>query len=113
MRRNKTVLVSVNVLIEVPEDVINDSEFNEFDKLENAMSEAMEAINTSYQLSWDSTQSLVLDTTKMNCGKCESCGCWVSDRELADPITQLNIAATFNGKLLCDECLPYDHKLAF
>jgi len=113
MSKNKTVLISVNVLVEVPEDVINDGEFNDFDKLENALSEAVEAVETPFQLSWESTKSLVLDTSTMNCGKCESCGSWVSDRETADPIQQLNIAATFNGKLLCDECLPHDHKLAF
>ncbi len=113
MSKNKTVLISVNVLAEVPVEVISNGDFNDFDNLEKALSEAIESVEAPFELSWESTHSMVLDTSSMNCGRCESCGCWVSDRETDDPISQLNIAATFNGKLLCDECLPHDHRLAF
>jgi len=113
MIERKTVLLSVNILVEMPEDVIGDDGFNDLGELESTLSDVLDAVETPFQLSWESTQSLALDVSTMNCGKCESCGSWVSDREKADAIQQLNIAATFNGRLLCDECLPPDHKLAF
>jgi hypothetical protein len=49
----------------------------------------------------------------MNCVKCSSCGAWTTDREKDEPIEGLTNGATVDGKLLCDECLPEDHKWAF
>jgi hypothetical protein len=54
-----------------------------------------------------------LDKEKMNCGNCEKCGCWVTDLDKEGAISELNRGAVYDGKLLCDECLPPDHKYAF
>ncbi|MCA9976384.1 MAG: hypothetical protein KC413_11560 [Anaerolineales bacterium] len=110
---NKTVLISVNFLAEIPDDVVDDPEFNELNKLENELADLAEKINSEIKLEWESIQTIVLNPNTMNCGKCESCGRWVSNREANDSIPQLNIAGMHEGKLLCDECLPKNHKLAF
>jgi len=109
----KTVLISISVLAEVPSDIVDDTEFNELDKLENRFEEALDKVESDFKVRWESTQTLVLDPSTMNCGKCESCGGWVSDREKDGVISQLNIGACVDGRLLCDECLPKDHHLAF
>ena len=113
MSKNKTVLISVNLLAEVPAEVVDDPDFNDLDKLENKLTELAEKIDTQFKIEWESTQTLVLDPTTVNCGKCESCGCWVSNREIEEPISQLNIAGKHNAQLLCDECLPKNQNLAF
>lgn len=113
MKKYKTVLINLSVLVEVPEKILEQDEFNELDKLENTLSDSIESIKTPYKLSWESTRSLVLDPKNMNCGRCESCDCWVSDREAPEFVPNLNIGTKYNGKLLCDECLPKDHKWAF
>jgi hypothetical protein len=109
----KTALISISVLVEVPSDVADDPDFNDLNKLENSLEKAVEDIESSFKVSWNSTETLILDPNTMNCGKCESCGCWVSDREKDGIIRQLVVGARVNGKLLCDECLPKDHHLAF
>lgn len=109
----KTILISVSVLTEVPSEVADDPQFNDLNRLENNLQEAVEDVKSSFKVSWKSTETLILDPNTMNCGKCESCGCWVSDREKDGVVRQLDVAARFNGRLLCDECLPKDHHLAF
>lgn len=113
MKKYKTVLVNLSIHVEVPENNLEAEEFNEFDKFENSLSDSIESIDSPYKISWESSRSLVLEPEFMNCGKCEECGCWVSDVESPKSISGLNIGAIHNGKLLCDECLPKDHKLAF
>ncbi len=111
--KTKTILISINVLTEVPSDVVDDPNCNDLDKLESCLTEAVENVETTFKVSWTSTQRLVLNPETMNCGKCDSCGCWVSDREKDVVIRQLDVAARVDGKLLCDECLPKSHHLAF
>ncbi len=113
MKKHKTVLINLSVLAEVPEEILEQTEFNEFDKLENTLSDSISDLKSPFKLSWESTQSFVLDPHDMNCGKCEKCHCWVSDKERPNVISGLNIGAKHKGKLLCDECLPKDHKWAF
>ncbi|THF71341.1 hypothetical protein E7T06_03090 [Deinococcus sp. Arct2-2] len=47
--------------------------------------------------------------------RCAKCGVWTSDRneKLYPEYTLLNVGTTYNGKLLCDLCLPEDHLLHF
>ncbi|MMZ69382.1 hypothetical protein D1872_322140 [compost metagenome] len=65
------------------------------------------------KMKWESISTTVLDTTKMNCGRCNNCKSWVTNREEANPISELSNGAVVNGELLCDECLPEDHRWAF
>jgi len=113
MSDKKTILISINFLAEVPSHIANDFDFNEFDRIVNDLTDAIEAVENRFNLSWESTRTLLLNESTMNCGRCASCGRWVSDREIDNFIEQLNIAATVNGDLLCDECLPNNHRWAF
>jgi hypothetical protein len=113
LSKKKTVLICISALVEVPSEIVDDPDFNDLDRLENRLTEAVEKVDSDFKLSWESTERLVLDPITMNCGKCASCGCWASDREKDGVISQLQIAATVDGRLLCDECLPKDHRWAF
>jgi hypothetical protein len=104
----KTMLISVSYFVEI------DNEEQE-EKITNNLSnnQYIEIDNKQINLKWNQTSSRLLNPDYMNCGKCENCGCWTTDREKDDPIFGLDDGATHNGKLLCDECLPPDHRWAF
>ena len=113
MNKKNTVLVSVNYLVEVSDDVLEDHGFSELEKLENKLADLSESVETELNIEWTSTHSLVLDPAIMNCGKCVNCGCWVSDKNSSEFINELSIGTIYKGKLLCDVCLPKNHELAF
>ncbi|MEZ4660601.1 MAG: hypothetical protein R2911_23845 [Caldilineaceae bacterium] len=113
MSNTKTILISINLLAEVPAHLANDSDFNEFDRVVGEVTDAVETVESRFNLSWESTQTRTLNESTMNCGRCASCGRWVSDREKDNVIEQLNIGAVVDGNLLCDECLPRNHRWAF
>ncbi len=54
-----------------------------------------------------------LDPGSTNCGRCEECGTWVTDRDRPEPQTALTNGARVSGRLLCDEHLPPGHRWAF
>lgn len=69
--------------------------------------------NESRTLQWQYETYISLEPGQMNCGRCAKCNCWTTDSEKADPIQELGSGATVDVKLLCDECLPPDHPIAF
>ncbi len=113
MGKNKTVLMCINFLVEVPESIVDDPDSNELFNLGNQLEDIAENIDTQFKVDWESTQTFTLDPNLNNCSKCSSCGCWVTDANKPNTISQLNIGAVVDGKLLCNECLPKDHELAF
>lgn len=48
-----------------------------------------------------------------NCGKCHSCGIWVSDHEQPKCIEELSDGIFFDEKWWCDLCLPNNHPRKF
>ncbi len=112
----KTVLFNVSYLIEVEDELLNGSDeaeaFNDnvFKKLSD---NSWKKIDEKHKAIWNCSSFSVLDSTQMNCGKCSRCGTWVTDWEKQDPIAGLTNGATVNGELLCDDCLPDDHRWAF
>lgn len=114
MEKKKTVLIKVAYLVELTEEEIN-SDGNVLDRLSDLISEDKKLVINQkvIELEWNHTSALILDPNKPNCGKCSKCGQWVTDREKPDAIAELCNGATVDGKLLCDECLPYDHRWAF
>jgi hypothetical protein len=110
MKNKITKLLKVNFLYEQNEEEL-DSEIIE--KFENEIINKCEEIGAQYNLKWESSSFIVLDKETMNCGNCEKCGCWVTDLDKEGVISELNRGAVYDGKLLCDECLPPDHKYAF
>jgi hypothetical protein len=110
--KTKTVLISVNFLVELPSEVL-EQESCVLDNLELALSKVPNGLDDALQVKWESSQSFILDENSINCGKCQKCGRWVTDKDAPNPIRQLCIGALFKGELLCDECLPQDHRWAF
>ena len=107
------MLVSINFLLDVSSAGMDGSEPNKLDEFVAKLVNLAEGIESDIKLDWESTQVIDLDPNTMNCGKCENCGCWVSNREFNDFMPQLNVAAMDKGRLLCDECLPNEHRLSF
>jgi hypothetical protein len=113
MKEKKTVLIRTYHLIEVDEEELY-KEDGLLDKIEKEISKDIElSIGESVHMKWEGTSMTSLTPEIMNCGKCSCCGAWVTDREKADHIEGLCNGATVDGELLCDECLPEDHKWSF
>ena len=111
MENKKTVLLRVAYLVELKEEDINDDN-GILDKVENKISQDMviSIDNRDIELEWNSTSYFRLDSEVFNCGKCANCGQWTTDREKPDSIDGLCNGATVENKLLCDECLPHNHR---
>ncbi|UWG96255.1 hypothetical protein LPY66_15295 [Dehalobacter sp. DCM] len=107
----KTVLINASYLVEIDEAEIN-KDNGQFEQIENLISKDI-MFEDRVLVEWESTSSIVLDPSTLNCGRCSKCNRWVTDREKLDAITQLCNGATVDGQLLCDDCLPPDHKWAF
>lgn len=104
----KTYLVKVAYLIDLTED--------EYRALDHTVMHSVTdeiILNEQHRLTWESSSTIMLDPTTMNCGRCSNCNAWATDREKPNHIDELNNGATVEGQLLCDECLPEDHRWAF
>lgn len=112
----KTVLIKVAYLVELTEEEIDNDDIDSvLDKIISKISKdrTILANDKNFDLEWNSTSPIVLDSNDMNCGRCAKCGGWVTDRERDNPILELCNGATVDDKLLCDECLPSEHRWAF
>ena len=126
----KTVLVKVAYLIEVEDDLYQETitpledgsqaisyKFSEqLDQFESNVSNAIPdqlIIDPAHTAFWQSTQMETLEPQYTNCGQCFLCGAWTTDCEKVHPIEELANGATVNEKLYCDNCLPTNHPLAF
>jgi len=114
MENKKTLLIRVSFLVELPEEEIN-SDDGILDKITNEISDSKTLLieDKDISLEWNSTSSLVLDSERLNCGKCSNCGQWTTDKEKNESIEGLFNGATIDDKLFCDECLPSEHRWAF
>ena len=111
----KALMYRISYLVE-----IEDSEAGEYElrrKLSSIMWERLPkeeiALDENHAADWQSTTELLLNPLTMNCGQCARCRGWTTDREKPDPVAGLCNGATVDGELLCDECLPEDHRWAF
>lgn len=114
MENKKTVLIRVSYLVELSEAETN-SDDGLHDKIVNKLCESrkLQIEDGEAILHWNSASSLVLEPENLNCGKCSKCEQWTTDREKPDAVADICNGATVNGKLLCDECLPSDHRWVF
>jgi len=112
----ETALFTVSYLIDVEEKLLKGTvaadSFNErvFQKLSK---NRRKKIDETHSAKWEKSSFIVLNPKKMNCGKCNSCGGWTTDKEKENPVNGLSDGATVDGLLFCVQCLPKDHKLAF
>lgn len=114
MSKKETVMIKVSYLVELnEEEIVNEERI--LDKITSEIGNDKEILinGKGYELKWNSTSSFVLDSSESNCGRCANCGGWVTDREKDNAIPELCNGATVDGKLLCDECLPSNHRWAF
>jgi hypothetical protein len=112
----KIIILTNRHLIEVDESLEWGSK--EFDELELKINNAeiysdTVAIDENHKAVWEQGRIELFNPKVDNCGRCACCGAWVTDYEKPEPIAGLCIGATVDGELLCDECLPQDHPLAF
>jgi len=114
MSKKETVLIKVSYLVELTEEEMI-SEDSVLDKITSKIGEdeKLSVNEKSIELKWNSTSSFVLDESNSNCGRCVNCGGWVTDREKDNAILELCNGARVDGRLLCDECLPSEHRWAF
>ncbi len=112
-------LLRISVLVEQDRQSVSENpDYNPTDdEIETRIVDAIAAAfgtQSEMQVEWLSTSSMSLDGAP-GCGRCTSCNQWVYDVEIAseDTPTGLCRGATVNGLLLCDECLPKDHPVAF
>ncbi|TCI21187.1 hypothetical protein EVJ33_03135 [Exiguobacterium sp. SL-10] len=110
----KTVLINASFLVEVEEIEVH-KDFGMIDQVTNELcqDQTIQIGTNAVNVEWESCSTVVLDPGSMNCGLCSTCGRWTKDREKRDPLLQLCNGATFEGKLLCDDCLPEDHRWSF
>lgn len=108
----RTYLIRMGYLVELDEERGEDEEY--FDEQVFAgIGEDLISEKSGKTLEWTHSSSLLLDPSSSNCGRCENCGQWTTDRERPDSIPELCNGAAVDGKLLCDDCLPKDHRWAF
>lgn len=114
MKKKETVLIKVSYLVEFTEDELI-SEDGVLSKITSKIGKDEKILidGKEFGLTWNETSSFVLNPDNSNCGKCANCGGWVTDREKPNHIPELCNGAVVDGKLLCDECLPIDHRWAF
>lgn len=109
-KASKAILIKVSYLVNLNED-----ETDLFDNITGEISNDQKIVINSKlkNIEWVETSSLELTPNEMNCGKCSNCETWTTDREKPNPIMELCIGATVDGRLFCDECLPENHRWAF
>jgi hypothetical protein len=110
----RTVLVKSYHLVEVEEEELC-KEDGILDELIREISNDKEEdiLGEKVLMHWQGTAVTPLLPELNNCGKCSCCGAWTTDREKEEPIEGLANGAVHEGRLLCEGCLPEDHKWAF
>ena len=112
----KTILFNVSYLLEVEDELLlNTNEGEKFNDLvcQKLAKFTRKKIDDSHTANWNHSSLIVLDSNKMNCGKCCKCGSWTTDREKAGFIEGLSNGASIEDELFCDECLPKNHRWSF
>ena len=79
------------------------------ERLEHAVADALGGAHPGVQI----VAFSALDPAASNCGRCEACGTWVTDRDQPEALHGPTNGARVDGRLLCDEHLPRGHRWAF
>lgn len=113
MKNGKHVLLTFAVIIPVDDEPFED--FGEKDRISKRIEDAIQQSLGSIpdNCGTISTRFTLLDSNEVNCGQCAKCGIWTTDKEIPNSLRELSIGATVDNALLCDLCLPKEHKWAF
>lgn len=110
--KDKTILIKAAYLMNLTEEDYNEK----YDEILLAISNIIGkdiSVSNNLILEWEGISTILLEPRNTNCGRCNNCNKWVTNREQEEHIDELNNGAIVNGQLLCDECLPEDHRWAF
>lgn len=111
------ILLEVGILVEVDKSEDCYEMIMEGSRIGNRLQEAVNKTLGCAKGDMMGSQSLsvtVLDSNHVNCGQCANCGALTTDLDAPDPITLLGSRGGIHeGRLLCDDCLPSDHRHAF
>jgi hypothetical protein len=116
MENKKTVIINVSYLVELSDDELDlNNDNSTLDKIISEIGEDKNLLvnDRNIEFKWTRTSSLLLEPKEMNCGRCVSCGQWTTDKEKPNDIKEICNGATVDGRLLCDDCLPPNHRWAF
>jgi len=84
------------------------------DKIELMASCLEQDVNSNgFYLKWSSSSTAFYDTEVDNIGKCSNCGCWTTDIDQNDVISDVSRGARIENLLYCDLCLPKNHPIVF
>ena len=109
---NKTLLIKSSYLISLTEEEYSQKHDDILLAISNVIGKDF-SISANSTLEWESLSTVLLESSSTNCGSCSNCNSWVTDRGKENHIEELTNGAVVNGQLLCDECLPDDHRWAF
>jgi hypothetical protein len=107
MAEKPTMLIRLNVVIEVPSDKPREY-MDEVFALVNTLNEAVEGVLGPMpdHLGRVSSEWHRIDTSHFNAGRCAVCGIWVTDRDKPNQISAFSSGATVDGALLCIDHFP-------
>ncbi len=100
----RSVLITTAIVVHVPDGA--DDGFTPVEPFADMLRKAIEDVfrgvsaveyPTAMTLEW-------LDELEMNVGKCERCGCWVSDYSQPEDLKGIPGGRKIDGRWLCDEC---------
>ncbi|EDN71057.1 hypothetical protein BGP_1254 [Beggiatoa sp. PS] len=88
-----------------------------YEKIVDEIAKAIEPLAKKYGLERESIETLFINQQKFSIGRCEKCQTWTMDR-IANPVKDegeepIRDGATHDGKLLCYQCLPKNHRWAW
>ncbi|QFP78521.1 hypothetical protein [Deinococcus sp. AJ005] len=110
----KPQLITISLV--VSDDGVEDERFGTT-KLAKEVTDKIQSLIDEYELSveWISTSYNQLPSIKS--ARCENCGAWTTDSMSNEKVGAsyylLNAGTLYEGRLLCDLCLPEDHPLYF
>ena len=111
-------LISIRVIVEHDETLEENREIFLIDEgVEAIIRDALKSPScapSNISVRWESTEIISLDECS-GCGRCAKCNRWTQDAEGTPKTDTVGICpgAFVDGKLLCDDCLPPDHPIAF
>jgi len=115
MKKTQTVLVNLALHFETP---VQEDDDQTDDRAHRFSLRALEVLEKAFAddssfAGYFSFSHSPLDHPSINAGQCSRCGQWTTDREASSPLRELCNGARIDGQLLCDDCLPADHRWAF
>src|SRR5947208_1691842 len=104
MTATRPVLITTSVIVHVPEETQEDFTFVEplSVKLRQTIKEAFEQVPEAEYPGVTDLNPIWIEGT--NIGRCDRCGCWVTDYTRPDQLPGIPGGRRIGGDWVCDEC---------